>query len=248
MNRLLALLFLLSPLTASGQEGKIVYTYSVKFDFAENVREDLKEMVPKESSQQMVLLFNEVESSMNEVMTERTSKGGSERGAGMVARFKMGSPSRNDQETLLATYVNHDDGTVIDAVDFMGKAFRIQDEIPTYNWKLDGEQSEFLGHPVQKATAIQDSVSIVAWFAPGIQVESGPGLYSGLPGMILMLSVDGGRQAYTATEVSLDGFGDAQISKPEKGDEVSRAEYEAIVDDKLAEMKAMLARRGSDRR
>ena len=248
MKRLLLLITILFPLTTSAQEGKIVYTYSVKYDFAEIDNPRLKEMAPTESTQQMVLLFNDSESSMTENLKARTSKGGNARGKANIARFKMITASRSDQETLLATYVNQDDGSVVDARDFMGKKFRIHGEIPTYAWKLDGEQSEFLGYPVQKATAVQDSVSLEAWFAPSIQVQSGPGLYSGLPGMILMLSIDDGRKAYTATTVSLDGIGDAQITRPKDGDEVSMEEYESIVDEKLTELKDTISRRGSDRR
>jgi GLPGLI family protein len=248
MKRLLLLLIVFYPLTAAAQEGKIVYTYSVKYDFADTDNPRLKEMAPTESAQQMVLHFNEYESSMTENVEKRTSKGGTDRGKASISRFKMISASRSDQETLLATYVDYEEGTVVDSRDFMGKVFRIRGEIQTYAWKLDGEQSEFLGYPVQKATALQDTVSIVAWFAPSIPTEAGPGLYGGLPGAVLMLSVDDGRKAYTATEISLDALDGVQIIRPEKGDEVTREEYEIVVEEKLVELKAMMSRRGSDRR
>jgi GLPGLI family protein len=158
----------------------------------------------------------------------------------------MGSTSRSDQETLLKVYANNEDGTVAETREFMGRTFLISGTRPAYEWRLPGEQSQFLGYIVQKATAVHDSSVIEAWFTPEIPVSAGPGLFGGLPGMILSVSVDSGRTIYSAADVSLTSVDDAAIEAPEDGDEVSRDEYEQIVVEKLEELK--MRQRGRRRR
>jgi GLPGLI family protein len=100
---------------------------------------------------------------------------------------------------------------------------------------------------VQKATAMQDSTVIEAWFTPEIPVSTGPGLYGGLPGLILVVSVDGGHETFSATEVSLGDLEEGAMTAPEDGQQVTREEYEAIVAEKLEEL-AMRRRSRGDRR
>ena len=158
----------------------------------------------------------------------------------------MGSGSRSDNETLLETYVNHDDGTVAESRNFRGRTFLISGTQPTYAWRLAEEQSKFLGLMVQKATVVQDSTTIEAWFTPEIPVSAGPGVFGGLPGMILVVSVDDGHRVYTATAIHLDGLENDAIKAPEDGHEVSRDEYEQIVAEKLEEVAAL--RKSRERR
>jgi GLPGLI family protein len=129
----------------------------------------------------------------------------------------------------------------------MSRTFLIQSTQPSFAWKLPGEQSEFLGYTVQKATAMQDSTVIEAWFTPEIPVSTGPGLYGGLPGLILVVSVDGGHETFSATEVSLGDLEEGAMTAPEDGQQVTREEYEAIVAEKLEEL-AMRRRSRGDRR
>lgn len=47
--------------------------------------------------------------------------------------------------------------------------------------------------------------------------------------MILVLSLNGGRIAYAATEVALDGVEDGVIRMPEEGEAISEEEYRSMV-------------------
>ena len=50
---------------------------------------------------------------------------------------------------------------------------------------------------------IQDTVAITAWFTNDIPVPAGPGEFQGqLPGLILALDINNGRQVYKALEIS----------------------------------------------
>lgn len=257
MKTLLILILVLIPSVATAQEGSILYDYSVKFDYKiPEAWAAFSDQIPTRSNASMVLLFNGAESLMKVaplseeeavVKAAAVKAGLSARAIGAAARLKMGSASRKDQETQLGVYVNQDEGVSIESMDFMGRAFLISGELPEYEWKLTGDQSEFLGFTVQKATAVQDSSSIEAWYTSEIPASGGPGLFGGLPGMILTVSIDEGQIAYSATEVKLDGLGDEVIEVPTEGDEISREDYEQIVVEKLDEIKRLRSRRG-DRR
>jgi len=199
----------------------------------------------------MVLLFDGSESLMKVAPSAEDARPAelnarNARLEGFVARLRMASPSRSDQETLLETYVNYEDGTVKDAREFMGREFLITGDQPTYAWRLAGERSEFLGFAVQRATAEQDSTSIEAWFTTEIPIPGGPGPYGGLPGMILAVSVDDGQTVYSATEVNLEAPEEGAIKAPEDGTEVSRDEYEAIVAEKLEELRMLARQEGTN--
>ena len=270
MRNLLALFLVLFPVlfpvAASAQHGSIRFDLAVRFDFdlLPEGREALRDQIPARSFASMVLLFDGSESLMAPALSsgvpadrrgapavkdldaEKPETIGFEANArlkGLVERLKMGSTSRSDHEKLLQIYVNHEDGTVAEAVEFMGRDFLIRGEQVTYPWRLTGEQSEFLGFVVQRATALQDSTTIEAWFTTEIPISAGPGPYSGLPGMILVVSVDNEQLVYSATEVNLDALEAGVIRPPEDGNEVSRDEYEEIVAEKLDEVRTLGAPR-----
>ena len=92
-----------------------------------------------------------------------------------------------------------------------------------------------LDRQVMKATAVptMDTVSVEAWFAPEIPAPFGPDNYGGLPGLILMLSIDDGSKLYEATSITLDT--EIEITVPEKGRPVTQEEFEKIVQERLEE-------------
>ncbi len=250
MRRLLLPCLVLFPLAASAQQGSILFDRAVQFDYdlLPEGREALRDRIPPQSFTSMVLFFNESESLMtgapnaeNEAPLELNTDL-----QGFVTRLKMGSASRSDHETLVEAYVNYENGTVAETREFMGRDFLITGEQPAYAWRLTGEQSEFLGFMVQRAMAEQDSTTIEAWFTPEIPVSAGPGGYGGLPGMILVVSVNDEQLVYSATEVNLDVLKDGVIRKPEDGNKVSRDEYEEIVAEKLEEVRTVGRRLGGD--
>jgi len=89
---------------------------------------------------------------------------------------------------------------------------------------------------VQKAETDYDGKTIEAWFAPQVPVSAGPGQFGGLPGLILVLSVNRGEELYSATSIDL-GELESVIAPPEDGEEISREDYEQIVKEKLDEVR-----------
>lgn len=249
LSRLLTFLAILSPVVAPAQEGIVLYDRAVQYDFELPPRaEHLRDQIPSQSVTHMVLLFDESGSLMKEAPDAGDEADVAPRAMGLVTRLKMGSASRSDHETLLAAYVSLEDGTVAEAWDFMGRTFLITGTQPAYAWKLTGQQSEFLGRTTHRATTVHDSSSIEAWFSPEIPVPAGPGSYGGLPGLILVVSVDDGHLVYSATEIALKELEEGAVRPPEEGRQVSREEYEEIVTEKLEERRQMIETRKQRRR
>lgn len=116
------------------------------------------------------------------------------------------------------------------------------DAPPSVDWRLTDDQRTHAGYPVRRATAQSDGGEMVAWFAPDIPVQAGPALYGGLPGMILVLSLNGGSTVYGATAVSLDGAEEQIVPPADEGRMVSPEEYQSFVRDEIGDMRRSLRR------
>jgi GLPGLI family protein len=159
----------------------------------------------------------------------------------VLTRMKQFSSNRSDHETTLDAYTDLESGVVTEVREFLGRTFRLTDARPQYNWKLTSDVSEFLGYQVMRATAEHEGSNIEAWFATDIPVAGGPGQFGGLPGMILALTVNEGELVYSATNVDT-GAATVEIVAPEEGNEISIEDYEALVAEKLEEMKQSRSR------
>lgn len=135
------------------------------------------------------------------------------------------------------TYTDLETWTVTEQRDLLGRTFLIQGERPEYAWRLTGQQSEYLGYACQQAVTEVDSTTVEAWFAPELPASVGPASFGGLPGAILVLSIDDGNlTTWSARHVSLEPPDEAELQAPDKGRKVTREEFEAIEQEKLEEM------------
>ena len=165
--------------------------------------------------------------------------------AGAMMTFRAGPGFGGGRgDVLTGAFTNLEDGSIVEVREFLGRTFRIPETRPTIAWKMTGEQAVFLGFPVFQATAVQDSTTIEAWFTPEIPVSAGPAQYGGLPGMILTLTLDTDRVTWTATAIDTAAVVD-ELKAPTDGDEVTRAEYDKIVAEKLAELQRTRRGRGN---
>jgi GLPGLI family protein len=82
---------------------------------------------------------------------------------------------------------------------------------------------------------VPKEVEVTAWFTPQIPVSNGPGEYAGLPGLILEMSFH--RTTILCSKIILSTKAGDKIEVPEKGDEVTREEYNKIVKEKMDEMR-----------
>ena len=87
--------------------------------------------------------------------------------------------------------------------------------------------------------------TITAWYCPEIPVNQGPENYWGLPGLIL--EVNDGKTVMLCTKVVMNTKDRVEIKPTTKGKEVSQAEYNEIIKNKMEEMREMNSGPGSGR-
>jgi len=85
-------------------------------------------------------------------------------------------------------------------------------------------------------------VIVTAWYTPQIPVSAGPADYHGLPGLILEVQAD--KTVMLCTKIVMNPKDKETIDKPEKGEIVTRDEYNQIMKDKIQEMSEMYGGRG----
>lgn len=233
------------------QEGVVTYDRATRLalELPPEIQERLGDEIPGERFESLVLLFSPTATVMipapdDEGDSDEAPAPGSDamrqrRIESMVDRMRQSSPERTDQEQLLVAHTDLVKGTVVENRVFMGRTFLIEGERPRVEWRLTGEQTEFAGHMVLKALATVDSTDVEAWFTPQIPVPAGPGGYGGLPGLILSLSIDGGRIVYSATAIRMTPVDEGAIRPPTEGQEIGRTEYERIVEERLEELRML---------
>jgi GLPGLI family protein len=89
-------------------------------------------------------------------------------------------------------------------------------------------------------------IVVTAWYTPQIPVSTGPGEYHGLPGLILEVTAD--KTVMLCTKIIMNPQDKPEIDRPNKGEIVTRDEYNQIMKDKIEEMREMYGGRGRGRR
>ena len=89
---------------------------------------------------------------------------------------------------------------------------------------------------------VPKTIEVVAWYTPQIPINQGPDDYWGLPGLILEVNAD--RTTILCTKIVMNPEEKEDINKPNKGDEVTQAEYNDIVTKKMTDMREMYVGRG----
>ena len=98
--------------------------------------------------------------------------------------------------------------------------------------KVEGEEEK---EEVVKMT------EVVAWYSPQIPVSQGPLEFTGLPGLILEVSV--GNTTMLCSQIILNPKDKIKIEAPDKGKVVAKLEYKGIITGKMQEMRDNRGRR-----
>lgn len=93
---------------------------------------------------------------------------------------------------------------------------------------------------------VPKEIEVVAWYTMQIPVNQGPGEYWGLPGLILEISA--GKTTILCSKIVMNPAEKKEIKKPSKGQEVTKAEYNAIIKKKMEEMRQMFGGRNRGQR
>lgn len=215
--------------SSSAQQGTVIYEEVTKMNIElPPEMEHMRDQIPDSHTATRQLFFDETASLMKNAPAEAPETTEMQTVHEGMIRFQT---QREENET----YFDFDEDRRIEKRDFMGRTFLITGDLSDLPWRLTEERSEFLGYMCQKAIVTKDSTTYEAWFTPEISVPAGPGI-GGLPGLILVLNIDDGQRSFVAKEVSLEPVENGAIVPPKKGREVTQAEFDAIVAEKMKEM------------
>ena len=92
------------------------------------------------------------------------------------------------EEEIDTTFVDFGDGMCSESRVLGMEIYLVTDQQTVIRWRMESEERVYLNRRVLKATAVVESSVIDARFTPEIPVPAGPGLYGGLPGLILMVT------------------------------------------------------------
>lgn len=216
---------------STGTSGTVTYEQVVKVEIKlEGEAAQFANMIPKESRSEKILYFSESSSLYENKKAEEDHTMHMESGGGNVM-IRMMEP-----ENKVFTDLQKKDQ--VEMREFMTRTFLIEDKTAASEWKMTGNQKMILDYPCQEAVKEIKDGKASAWFTPVIPVSAGPGNYNGLPGLILAVDINEGKQTLTATSVDLNPISAEQISKPDKGKKVTREEFDKIVEEKMKEMGA----------
>ncbi len=110
---------------------------------------------------------------------------------------------KSDEEA--AWYFDHNQGTFNMQKNVFGSNFNVQDSIIPIEWKLSNENRVIAGYNCRKAVGrIMDSVYVFAFYTDEIMISGGPCSISGLPGMILGMTIPRMYGSWIATKVSVE--------------------------------------------
>jgi GLPGLI family protein len=212
-------------------KGKITYEQVVKLEIKleGEMAAQLAGMIPSERKSEKILWFNPGATLYENSSASKNEDIAMQHGGANVM-FRMAEPENKVYRDLAA-------GSVTEQRDFMTRMFLIEDS-PATSWKITGNQKIILDYPCMEATSGEGDKKVTAWFTPVIPVSGGPGNHGGLPGMILALEANEGKQLTTAVKIESDLPEADLIVKPEKGRKVTREEFDKIVEEKMKEMGA----------
>lgn len=240
------------------KEGTVVYEHVIKLEgpFKGPENEPMEKM-PQQVTERFELLFGNNQSlwqPLPDAAAEAATLSGNEANTLRPARW-TGSAD--------VAYHHFEKGLRITQSELGPRTYIVEDSLSKPAWKVSGETKEILGYPAKKATAFRygtrtvmgmengvmkmqeqpDTVVLTAWFVPEIPVPAGPADGMLLPGLVLELSENKGRNVYKAIRLS-PTVNVARIHAPKNGKRVSAAAFRTEQQKQLAEMRKRMQEGG----
>ena len=247
-------LFLSVTIFAQSFQGKATYKTHQKFDFKmkkeksgvnSDLQKQLKAQLMKQFQKTYTLNFDKSTSTykQNEELSSPQAATN-----GMQIKI-MGSGGGTD-----VLYKNINEKRFINKTEISGKRFLIKDNLEKYDWEMTSETKNIGNYTCYKATKKREetrssfsmtdgekeetkktvTIETVAWYTPQIPVSNGPGMFWGLPGLIL--EIQDGKKTIVCTEIVINPSEKINIKEPSKGKKVSQKKFDQIMDKHSKEM------------
>ncbi|MDP4130843.1 MAG: GLPGLI family protein [Bacteroidota bacterium] len=126
-------------------------------------------------------------------------------------------------------------GRSVSQKEVFGETFLIQDSLRRIRWKMTDETRDIAGFTCHRANAlIMDSIYVVAFYTDEIVTPGGPESFSGLPGMILGISLPHQHITWFADQVEVIPITKPQLTPPTKGKKCNNAVFSKTLTDGLS--------------
>lgn len=246
MRKILLLIGLLVGLAASqviwAQSATGLIQYEDRINLHKRLppdRQEMKTMMPEYRINKFQLVFNSEESLYKPIIEDEEDQEFSHAGGGMRMRFR--NPN-------VETYLNYNEGKLVQKQEFMGKDYLVQDSIKVSPWKFGTEVKTILGYECKQAYYTDETQiningelwtekrEITAWFTDKVRPFLGPERYYSLPGTILALDINNGERVMVAVKVDLRELKKNELKVPEKGEKVTQEAYRKMVDEQMKKM------------
>lgn len=123
----------------------------------------------------------------------------------------------------------------VEGFDFSTFGRRSNNDKPKDSTKTNNKEVEEAEKPKE--------ILVTAWYTPQIPVNQGPDVYWGLPGLILEINAD--RTTILCSKIILNPTEKDLIKVPSKGKDITQKEYDAVIKQKMEEMREMYRGRRS---
>jgi GLPGLI family protein len=124
------------------------------------------------------------------------------------------------------------EGETLEMRDAMGKGFIVKDSL-AFDWEITQEKKYIGEYECTKAKTFYDDMEVEAWFAEAIPVYDGPGVFFGLPGLILEVKTE--TYYYGALEIAFPKESEI-IERPSGYPMMVREEFDVMFKKRIENM------------
>ncbi len=138
---------------------------------------------------------------------------------------------RDDEEN--EWYVDQNNNMIDMKKLVMGSPIFVKDNLPTIEWRLTNESMVIAGFNCRKATGkIFDSVYVFAFYTDEIMISGGPCSISGLPGMIMAMTIPRLFTSWVATKVNITTINESTIKPSASKKPLLNKEFKNLIADR----------------
>lgn len=140
-------------------------------------------------------------------------------------------PKFREPEIFAIRHKNRKTGRLTSQETLFGEQYLVVETLADFGWKQVAEEKKVGNYTCKKA--VDASGEVTAWYCPDIPSGDGPGIYQGLPGLILQIERKEGK--ITAVEIDTEYTLTKRVVAPVNGKKTDRKSFDALKKEKIEE-------------
>ena len=142
----------------------------------------------------------------------------------------------NDRKSLMNYFIWKKNNEYVYQIKSGLKIIQYNESLPVLNWQiLNNSSQEISGFKVQKAETVYEGKKYYAWFSTEININNGPFIFNGLPGLILKIQNEDSSYVITIKEIKNESNLFPELEKGEKVIETKKENFYKILKETLLE-------------